>query len=73
MISLALTPGIGRVEIHRFEKMRLRPIGEGVYVCGDGRGWRINNMPEDRIEHRSREFREIGHEVIKLAVEIAKK
>jgi len=30
-------------------------------------------VPGDRIEHRSREFREIGHEVIEFAVEITKK
>ena len=30
-------------------------------------------MAEDRVKHRPRELGEIGHELIELAVEVAKK
>src|SRR4051794_25689869 len=66
-------PGIGGVKIDRLDEVHLRPFDKGVHVGSNRRGRWIIHTKENRIEHWPRKRCEIGHQLAKLTIEIAKK
>jgi hypothetical protein len=47
---------IGRIKIQRMYQMRSGPFDESLHVVGDRAGWRIVNVLENDVEHRSGEL-----------------
>src|SRR4029077_14638271 len=59
---------VGGVDIERVDKMPPRPFDESVCIVGDRRGRWISDMLEYRIEHRTREPGQFGHELGEFTV-----
>src|SRR5216683_260961 len=64
---------IGGEEHCSTKKMSGSPFDECFSIICNRSGRRTIDMLEDSIEHRSCVFREVGHELTELAVEVAKK